>query len=88
MRVISGTTNALPMQKYRNFSGIPVFVQPSGKPFNLSHSIGVRKRYFPVFGSSMMCVERFVLDSLVSMVRDGRSNGSGNAIGPSEKVYG
>lgn len=35
------TTNAFPIQKYRIFSGIPVFVQLSGKPLSLSHSIGV-----------------------------------------------
>ena len=47
----SGTTKALPMQKYRIRSGIPVFVQSSGKPFNRSHSIGVSTRRRPVIGS-------------------------------------
>lgn len=47
----SGTTKALPMQKYRIRSGIPVSVQSSGKPFNRSHSIGVSTRRQSVIGS-------------------------------------
>ena len=42
--VIKGTTNALPMVKYRNDSGIPVFVQLSGNPLMRSHSTGVNMR--------------------------------------------
>ena len=34
--VTSGTTSAFPIQKYRIRSGMTVFVQPSGKPFNRS----------------------------------------------------
>ena len=52
-----------------------------------SHSIGVSLRSFLVFGSSMTCVLRFNELSLVSIVRAGRSSGSGNAIAPSENVY-
>lgn len=47
----SGTTKALPMQKYRIRSGIPVSVQPSGNPFNRSHSTGVSTRRRPAIGS-------------------------------------
>ena len=47
----SGTTKALPMQKYRIRSGIPVSVQSSGNPFNRSHSIGVSTRRQSVIGS-------------------------------------
>lgn len=49
----SGTTKALPMQKYRIRSGIPVSVQSAGNPFNRSHSIGVNTRRRPVIGSCM-----------------------------------
>ena len=42
------TTNAFPIQKYRIFSGIPVFVQLSANPLSLSHSIGVSALSLPV----------------------------------------
>ena len=36
------------MQKYRIRSGIPVFAQSSGNPFNRAHSTGVNTRKRPV----------------------------------------
>ena len=53
----SPTTSALPMQKYRNLSGIPVFVQSSGNRFNRSTSTGVRTRRVFVSGSSTDMLE-------------------------------
>ena len=75
------------MQKYLILSGIPVFVHSSSNPCRRSASTGVNKRRRPVPGSETTCVERLSVDSLVNIVRPGLSQGSGNAIGPSEKVY-
>lgn len=58
-------TNAFPIQKYRIFSGIPVFVQLSGKPLSLSHSIGVSTLSLPVCKS---VTTREVLPTCVSEV--------------------
>ena len=85
--VIKGTTNAFPMQKYLNFCGMPVFVQLSSKPCIRSASKGVINRNFFVSGSSITCVLRFTVDSEVSIVLAGKSSLSGNATGPSLKVY-
>ena len=80
----SCTTRALPMQKYLWRSVMPVSVHPSGNPFSLSHSTGVRMRSLPVQGSSTMWLERFTVPSEVSMVLPGRSSMSGNGMAPSE----
>ncbi len=85
MRVTIGTTRAFPMQKYLIFSGIPVAVQLSGNPFNLSHSMGVSVLSFPVTQSIITLDDLLTSDSDVSMVRDGASRGSGQRTIPSEK---
>lgn len=87
IRSMQPVTRALPMQKYWKRSLMPVSVQCSGKPWILLASFGVRRRRRPVSRSCTTWVLRFVVPSLVSIVRAGRSTGSGKAIGPSEKVY-
>ena len=85
--VTNGTTNAFPIQKYLIFSGIPVSVQPSGKPFSRSHSTGVNVRNRPVTMSvtTWDVLPTWVSD--VSIVRDGLYNGSGNCTLPSLNQY-
>lgn len=68
-------------------SDMPVLVHSSSKPWIRSASTGVRRRRRLVSGSSMTWVLRLVVLSLVSMVRAGRSKGSGKAMGPSENTY-
>jgi len=85
MSEMIGTTNAFPIVKYRILLGIPA-VQLSGKPFNLSHSIGVKVRNRLLVGSRITWELRFKLPSLVSIVLPGRSRGSGNGTAPSEKT--
>lgn len=87
IRSIMCTTSALPIMKYLWRSGISVFVQLSGKPFMRSHSIGVNLRSFFVLGSSIMWELLFNVLSLVSIVLEGLSSGSGKAIAPSANVY-
>ena len=60
---ITPTTSALPIIKFLLFSVIPVFVQLSGNPFILSHSIGVNSLGFFVLKSSIVAVHR-MLDAL------------------------
>lgn len=74
MSEMIGTTNAFPIVKYRILLGIPA-VQLSGKPFNLSHSIGVKVRNRLLVGSRITWELRFKLPSLVSIVLPGRSRG-------------
>ena len=71
------TTRALPIMKARRASGIPVSVQPSGKPLKRSSSTGTRRRRCRL--TCCTCLNRDALPppSPVSIVRDGRSIGSG-----------
>ena len=82
IRLMTFVTSAFPIMKYLRFSGIPVSVQLSGKDWSLSASTGVRIRSFPVSSSGMICVERLIEPSLVSIVLPGSSRLSSQRFKP------
>ena len=84
IRVIIGTTNAFPMQKYLICSGIPA-VQLSGNPFRRSHSTGVSTRSRPVVKSCTTCDVRPTRGSDVSNVREACPAAQGIALCPPKR---